>query len=446
MAKKNIKVVQNPVIDRFIHPIQRFFKIESSGGIVLVITTLLAMIWANSPFAGTYFKIWEEKLTIGLGSFTLEKTLVHWINDGLMVIFFFVVGLEIKREILIGELSSRKKVLLPVICAFGGMVFPALIYLTINRDQYTAHGWGIPTATDIAFAIGIMSIAGKRVPIALKVLLTALAIIDDIGAVIIIALFYSGNISLIMLGLGFVVILLLILMNKLHVRSPLVYIVLGIALWLLFLKSGVHTTIAGVILAFTIPTKAKINSKRFYDDSTSLLSELKNNGLTESKSETPSEINNIIFSIEESCENVTAPAHRIEHKLHPYVAFFIMPLFALANAGISLSGNFIQMLFNPVALGILAGLVLGKSMGISLAAFISTKLKIAEFPRGSSFSQVVGMAFVAGIGFTMSMFIASLSFNDAVSTNSAKTGIICGSLISAIIGLIILKIQGKTRS
>ncbi len=437
MQDKKIQVVETPRISRVLRPAYSFFRLEQASGVLLIAVAIIAIVWANSPFASAYFSIWESKVGFGFGSFRIEKDLLHWINDGLMAIFFFVVGLEIKRELLIGELSSVKNAVLPAVAAIGGMVFPAVIYAALNGSGEAAKGWGIPMATDIAFAIGILSILGSRVSFSLKVFLTAVAIIDDLGAVIVIAIFYSSNISMLMLGLAGAVLLILIALNFLHVKSPVPYALLGILLWFLFLKSGVHATIAGVILAFTIPTKTRINAKDFYDTASDALKEMKDNGLVKAGNLISPRVNHIIHAIEDSCEKASAPAHRLEHKLHPFVAFFIMPVFALANAGVAL-GGISGGILNGVTLGIAAGLFLGKVLGVSLFSIAAVKLKFGALPTGANFRQLIGIGFLAGIGFTMSLFIGSLAFESPELLNFAKVGIIAGSVISGITGFIIL--------
>lgn len=436
--KKKIQVVENPRIRKILRPALRFFELEQSSGLLLIAVAVIAIVWANSPWAAAYFSIWESKVGFGFGSFRIEKDFLHWINDGLMAVFFFVVGLEIKRELLIGELSSVKNAVLPAVAALGGMVFPALIYYSLNTSGEAAKGWGIPMATDIAFAIGILSILGNRVPFSLKVFLTAVAIIDDLGAVIVIAVFYSTNISLIMLGAAGTVLLILILLNYLQIKSPLVYAVFGIILWFLFLKSGVHATIAGVVLAFTIPTKTRMNGKEFFDVTNDALEEMKDKGLVKDGSTISPEVNSVLYTIEDYCEKATAPAHRLEHKLHPYVAFFIMPVFALANAGVALGGVG-SGVFNGVTLGILGGLLLGKVLGVSVFSVIAIKTGLGVLPTGSSMRQLVGVGFLAGIGFTMSLFIASLAFGTSDLLNFAKVGIIAGSVVSGIAGYLLLR-------
>ena len=436
--KKNIGVVKRPRIRRMLKPAFGFFRMEQSSGILLIAAAVAAIAWANSPWAAAYFGIWESKVGFGFGSFRIEKDFLHWINDGMMAVFFFVVGLEIKRELLIGELSSVKNAMLPAVAAVGGMIFPAMIYAMMNSGGEAAKGWGIPMATDIAFAIGILSILGNRVPFALKVFLTAVAIIDDLGAVIVIAVFYSTNISIALLSAAGGVVLILILLNFLHVKSPLVYAVLGIVLWFLFLKSGVHATIAGVVLAFTIPTKTRMNGKEFFEIAQGALEEMKEKGLANDGNTISPEVNDVLYTIEDSCEKATAPAHRLEHKLHPYVAFFIMPVFALANAGVAL-GGIGSGVFNGVTMGIFSGLLLGKVLGVSLFSMIAVKTGLGALPAGSDLRQLIGVGFLAGIGFTMSLFIAGLAFGNGDLLNFAKAGIIAGSVVSGIVGYVILR-------
>lgn len=435
---KKIEVVQNPRIRKILRPVLNFLQLEQASGLLLIAVAIVAIVWANSPLASSYFSIWTSKVSLGFGEFKIEKDFLHWINDGLMAVFFFVVGLEIKRELLIGELSSVKNAVLPAVAALGGMIFPAIIYTLMNTDGEASKGWGIPMATDIAFAIGILSILGNRVPFALKIFLTAIAIIDDLGAVIVIAVFYSSNISLMMLGFAGIVLLVLILLNFLQIKSPLVYILFGLVLWFLFLKSGVHATIAGVLLAFTIPTKTRINGKKFYDETSDALAEMKERGLVKDENRISVSINEVLYTIEENCEKATAPAHRLEHKLHPYVAFFIMPVFALANAGVSL-GGISGGVINGVTLGITAGLFLGKVLGVGLFSLAAVILGFGVLPTGSNIRQIVGVGFLAGIGFTMSLFIGSLAFSSQELLDFAKIGIIAGSVLSGIVGYTILK-------
>ncbi len=416
-----------------------FFHSSTSGGIVLLVCTAAALIWANSPWSEQYFSLWEKHFSIGIGSAVLSKTLLHWINDGLMVIFFFFVGLEIKREILVGELSSLKKALLPILAAIGGMIGPALIYLLFNpAGSDTAHGWGIPMATDIAFALGILALLGDKVPPGLKIFLAALAIADDMGAVLVIAFFYTSELSLTMLAIGGGFILLLIAANRFNVRSSAIYTILGIGLWFCFLKSGIHATIAGVLLAMTIPVSKKINKEQFVEETIGTLRELKNN--TDRQS-----VNELIHKVASLSEEVQSPLHRFEHALHPFVSFLIMPVFAIANAGVKIEGNVIDALMSPVGLGVAVGLIAGKQIGIFSFVWIAVKTKTAALPENVSWGMIYGTTWLCAIGFTMAIFIASLAFPTEEPLIISKIAILFASALSAVTGLIILS-QMKYRA
>lgn len=372
--------------------IRNFLSQESAGGILLMISVVIAMIFANSPLSGMYQGFLETEMQVRLGSLDIDKTLIHWINDGLMAIFFMLIGLEVKRELLEGALSSREQASLPTFAAIGGMVFPAAVYLIFNyADPITQVGWAIPAATDIAFALGIMALLGSRVPVALKVFLLALAIIDDLGVVVIIALFYSTDLSTISLIVAAVAILGLIGLNLKGVTALGPYGVIGMILWIAVLKSGVHATLAGVIIAFCIPLRAKDGS---------------------------------------------SPSESLEHSLHPWSTFIILPIFAFANAGVDLSGMSLGSLLSPVPIGIALGLLLGKPLGILLFSFIAVKLKLAVLPEGMGWRHITPVAVMCGIGFTMSMFISSLAFvgEGQMYGDYARLGILLGSLASALIG------------
>jgi NhaA family Na+:H+ antiporter len=426
-------------IDQLMRPFQNFLEKEASGGILLLIFTVLALVWANSPFSDSYFHLWHTKLSIGLSNFNLNYSLHHWINDGLMAIFFFVVGLEIKRELLIGELSSLKKASLPIMAALGGMIFPALFYVVLNFGKEGISGWGIPMATDIAFAIGILALLGSKVPTGLKVFITALAIADDIGAVLVIAFFYTSNISIISLVFAGGVLLLLVVANFSGIRNLIVYSVLGIILWLAFIFSGVHATIAGVLLAFTIPASSRINTAQFLSKGKKLLEDFDKAGEEGPNVLSNEERQGIVQNLEDNCEKIMTPLQRYEHKLHPWVSFFIMPAFAFANAGVIISGNFLEELTNPVSIGIVTGLFLGKQVGISAFSWLSVKLKFASLPIGVTWKQIYSGGILAGIGFTMSLFIANLAFNSEQLLTISKVGILTASLLSGLIGFIILR-------
>lgn len=435
MEKGNLPaVVKSAPIDTIIKPFKRFMHIEASSGIVLIIVTIVSLLLANSSLYDFYHHLLETKIIIGIGQFALNKEISHWINDGLMAIFFFVVGLEIKREIISGELSSFKKSSFPIFAALGGMIFPALIYSALNwGNAYEMKGWGIPMATDIAFSLGILSLLGNKVPLSLKVFLTAFAIVDDLGAVIVIAIFYTADLSLIALFIGLGIFGLMIICNLLHIRHPIVYLILGIFLWLALLKSGVHATIAGVLAAMTIPTKAKIDVKDFVSKSKKILDTVND------KKTSNEDITSNIEELEDYAEKVLPPSNRMEHALHIWVAFFIMPVFAFANAGVHLEQNILTALTNKVTLGILLGLFIGKQIGITLFCYIAVKSKIALLPAGTNWKMIYGTALLGGIGFTMSLFVSSLAFANPEIIADSKIGILSGSLISAFAGYFILK-------
>ncbi|MBZ0198835.1 MAG: Na+/H+ antiporter NhaA [Ignavibacteriaceae bacterium] len=426
-------------IDKIARPFQKFLHTESSGGIILLAATVVALIWANSPWSSLYNDLWHSHFKIGFDNFNLDYSLHHWINDGLMVIFFFVVGLEIKRELLVGELSSVRQAALPIAAALGGMIVPAAIYFAFNSTGNETAGWGIPMATDIAFVVGLFALLGKNVPVSLKIFITALAIVDDIGAVLVIAVFYSSEISLIALGIAAGLILLLILLNKLGVRSILIYSVVGFILWLAFLKSGIHATIAGVLLAFTIPAYSRLNTKEFLDKGNYLLKEFDYAGEEGANILTNEPRQSIVQELKSGVAKMMTPLQIFEHGLHPWVSFFIMPVFALANAGVGFSSDFFDHLVSPVSVGIIAGLFAGKQLGIFSFSWLAVKLGIAAKPNGVTWKLIYGAAVMAGIGFTMSLFISNLAFADELLVKISKVGILTASFLSGVIGFIILK-------
>ncbi|KAA3645537.1 MAG: Na+/H+ antiporter NhaA [Chloroflexi bacterium] len=421
-------------LDQVLGPFRQFFYTEASGGILLIAFTVVALVWANSPWAASYTALWNTKLTIGIGDFGLSKELIKWINDGLMAVFFFVVGLEIKREILVGELSSLRKALFPIAAALGGMLVPALIYFAINPSGEGMRGWGIPMATDIAFALGILSLLGKRAPLSLKIFLTAVAIVDDIGAVLVIAIFYTEQIVFSSLLLAAIALILLFALNRLGVRNPVPYSIVGLVLWFAFLQSGVHATVAGVLLALTIPANQRINSAQFLENTRAYLNRFEAAATPGSDSLPTKEQRKALLAIENSAEEVETPLQRLEHALHPWVAFAIMPIFALANAGVAIDQGFVAALLHPVTIGIALGLLLGKQAGIILFAWLMTRTGLAAKPEDMSWRQVYGVGWLAGIGFTMALFISNLAFGASPLLTQAKVGILVASLIAAIIG------------
>ena len=432
-----------PPIEKLIQPFREFTKAEASSGILLIICTIIALVWANSGISDTYFHLWHTHISVGLEDFKLDYSLHHWINDGLMAIFFFVVGLEIKREFLVGELSSPRQAILPVAAALGGMVFPALIYFVLNSGGNGEAGWGISMATDIAFVIGLMALLGSSVPANLKIFITALAIADDIGAVLVIAFFYTAELSFTALLIAAGIFVILFIVNRLGVRNLLVYIVLGLALWLAFLKSGIHATVAGVLLAFIIPATSRYNTKEFLESGKELLTEFDKEGEEGLNVLANEERQSIVQTLENTCRNVLTPLQRFEHSLNPWVSFFIMPVFALANAGVPLQEDFFHSLVNEISLGIIGGLFIGKQIGIFLFSWLAVKLNIAGLPSKVNWKHIYGAGILAGIGFTMSLFITNLAFTSEEITNIAKVGILTASLISGVIGYLVLKFTGR---
>ena len=421
-----------------VRPFQRFAAAEAAGGILLLACAAVALVWANSPAAASYFALWQQEVTVGAGPLLIQKPLLLWINDGLMAIFFFLIGLEIKREVLVGELRSPRKAALALAAAVGGMAVPALLYLAVNAGGPGAGGWGIPMATDIAFALGVLALLGKRAPLALKIFLTALAIVDDLGAVLVIAFFYTAKISTgALLGAG-AFFAALVLMNRLGVRRTAVYVLLGIGLWVCFLKSGVHATIGGVLLALTVPARGLLDAPAFLQKAHDYLYEVAEDARA-GRVEPTADQSDAVHSLSVVTEAAQPPLTRMEHALHGWVAFFIMPVFALANAGVAMGGDLGALVANPVALGIVAGLVVGKPVGVFLLAWLAVKVGLAGLPAGVGWKQILGVACLTGIGFTMSIFIASLGFaGDPVLLDSAKTGILLASVLSGVLGFFLL--------
>lgn len=444
MANSRIKPEDSALLFR---PFVRFAQLETSGGILLIIATLLALFWANSPWADSYHALWHTEIGIQINEkYGLTESLLHWVNDGLMAVFFFVVGLEIKREILVGELASPKKALLPIAGAVGGMLFPALIYTLFNWNSPSAHGWGIPMATDIAFALGVLTLLGPRVPLGLKVFLTALAIVDDLGAVLVIAIFYTSKIVLLDLYIGAGVLVLLLAFNRMGVRSALVYAIFGIGgLWLAFLFSGVHATIAGVLAAFTIPTRTRLDAKEFLHRGREALDRFSRVSKYDPQSLPNDESMAEIDELSLACDNAQAPLQSLEHALQPWVVYFILPVFALANAGVKIDMTLLGDLLSPVSIGIFMGLFFGKQLGIFSFSFLMVKLKLADLPHGATWSKLYGVTILGGIGFTMSLFVASLAFRDAEHLALAKLTILLSSLFAGTLGYIFLSKTGKSK-
>jgi NhaA family Na+:H+ antiporter len=424
-------------------PFQKFVKIESLSGVMLFGATILALILANSPLAERFQSLWQFKLGITTSGFELVKPLILWINDGLMAIFFFVIGLEIKRELLIGELNSVKKASFPLFAAIGGMAVPVIIFLILNKTPENSHAWGIPMATDIAFSLAILQLLGKRVPLGLKVFLIAFAIVDDLGAVMVIALFYSESINwpLIAIAIGLLAILFFLSYRRIDIKG--FSLIIGIVIWVLFLKAGIHPTIAGVLLAFTIPIRQRVDRKAYVEKLCDIVDDIKESESPKSPLLSKDQIE-LIDELEEWTEKVQSPLQHLEHKLHNWVAFFIMPVFALSNAGVGFQGggNLDSMLGGIIVISLVAG----KLIGVTLFSWISIKLGAAELPEEVQFKQIIGIALLAGVGFTMSIFVANLAFfGNTILLDSAKAGILVGSLIAGVLGFVVLRITGSKK-
>ena len=442
LIKKAEETSEQPPIVALLSPFQQFIRNETSGGLLLLSATLIALIWANSPYQAQYVELWKTPLTVGIGTYHLEKSLLHWINDGLMAVFFFVVGLEIKREFLVGELSEPRQATLPLAAALGGMLVPATLYLALNSGQEGEMGWGIPMATDIAFVLGVLALLGRAIPLSLKVFLVALAIVDDLATVLVIALFYSSEISLTNLAIGGGTLALLVLGNFLGIRHPMVYGIVGIGgVWLAFLLSGIHATIAGVLVALTIPARPRIGREEFVHKIEHFLKIFRQIGtpgpsvLANAKQAEAAE------AVKVSGELVQTPLQRLEHHLQPWVSFVIMPIFALANAGIPFAQDIGASLMQPISLGVIAGLLLGKPVGITVFSWIAVQLGLGKLPEGVGWRHICGVGCLGGIGFTMSIFITNLAFRNATFLLSAKAAILLASLIAGIIGWSILRLQ-----
>jgi NhaA family Na+:H+ antiporter len=405
-------------IERLLRPFVRFLHIQSASGIVLLLCTVVALVLANSAWSADYFAFWQTRVRVGFGSFGLDKPLLLWINDGLMTLFFFVVGLEIKRELVAGELSELRKAMLPIVAALGGMVVPALVYLGLQWGRPTAHGWGIPMATDIAFVVGFLALLGSRVPHGLKVLLLSLAIADDIGATLVIALFLTEAVSMTALAVGGAGFVVVVLLRWIGVRWTPVYFVVGSFIWLAFLKSGVHPTVAGVALGLLTPARPWLGDRLPFDSVTDMVGRL--GRLAGDESAPRGELISVL--------------ERLERLLHPWVAFLIMPVFALANAGVDIGAG---MMYTPVALSVAVGLLFGKPLGIFLFSWASVKAGMTRLPTGIDNRVLLGAGCLAGIGFTMSLFIAGLAL-DGVHLHEAKVGILAGSAVSAVLGFVLL--------
>jgi len=431
--------------DKIITPFEEFLHQQTTSGLLLMGTAILALILANSAFSTFYQHLTHTPIGLNIGGWTIEKTLHHWVNDGLMALFFFIVGLELKRELLVGELANVRNAILPIVAAVGGMLVPALIYWSLNREGEAAAGWGIPMATDIAFAIGALALLASRVPKALITFLVALAIVDDLGAVVVIALFYTDHLVWQALFMAAGLLGVLIVFNLSGIRQPLPYFLLGILLWFALLKSGVHATLAGVITAFTIPARSKYDPCRFSELVKKLMKRFDASHKPGQDIMTNSELRAVVQTLENGVHKVESPLQRLEHSMHIPVAFFVIPVFAFINAGIPIDfAGMGDTLTHPVTLGVIMGLVLGKFIGITGACWLTLKLGFGRLPADTSFSQIAGVSLLAGIGFTMSIFIAELGFTgQPENLLMAKTGILVASLIAGVGGYIWLLLVSK---
>jgi NhaA family Na+:H+ antiporter len=435
-------VTRQLIANQILRPAQRFFRKQVASSVLLLAATAIALVWANSNIAETYHSFWHTKISFHFGEFHISKSLVHWINDGLMALFFFTVGLEIKRELLVGELASPKKALLPVIAALGGMLVPSLIYIAFNLGSSNLDGWGIPMATDIAFALGAVAIFGHNLPANLRIFLAAFAIADDLGAVLVITIFYTKEIVWFYVVVCVMLTVCLAIANFLWIRWTLVYAALGLAIWFFVLGSGIHPTVAGVIVSLFIPARGRYDTDRFLQNVDQIMAKFK----CEDQSCGYSILLNqehmhAVYSLKLACHDVATPLQRLMNALHPWVAFTILPFFALSNTGLNFHGvNFSEVAAHTVSLGIFFGLVFGKPLGVMLFSFIAVKSGMGSLPKDVKWLHILGSAMLGGIGFTMSLFIADLSFSSAYLLNYAKMAILSASVLSAIIGITFLGI------
>jgi NhaA family Na+:H+ antiporter len=436
------------VFDRIITPFEEFIHRETTSGLLLMATAVAALVLSNSTLADAYLHLLHMPVHVGVGSWSLDKSLHHWVNDGLMALFFFVVGLELKREFLVGELADPRAAALPVIAALGGMIMPAVIYLAINPDGAAARGWGIPMATDIAFALGAIALLAGRVPRALIMFLVALAIVDDLGAVLVIAVFYTDTIMPVPLLAAGGLLGVLLCFNLFGIRRALPYFLVAVLLWYALLESGVHATLAGVLGAFTIPARPKYDPARFSGYVRALMERFDRSLQTGRNIMTNDDMRAIVQTLENGVQRVEAPLQRLEHAWHMPVAWFVIPVFALCNAGIPLHfGDLGNTLQHPVTLGVSAGLVLGKLVGIAGSSWLALKLGIGQLPAGTRFTQIIGVALLGGIGFTMSIFVAELGFAAQPELLlMAKTGVLSASIVAGVSGFLWLYVAGRPRA
>ncbi|MCY3543525.1 MAG: Na+/H+ antiporter NhaA [Chloroflexota bacterium] len=423
---------------------------EVSAGMMLLIAAIAALALANSPLKDAFARMWETHLIIGLSDFHYDMSIHHWINDGLMAVFFFVIGLEIKRALVLGELASVRRAALPIAAALGGMVVPATIYLILNPSGEAARGWGVPMATDIAFSLGVLALLGSRAPLSLKVFLTAFAVVDDIGAIMVIAIFFTDTINWMSLAVGVGMLLFIVALNSIGVRNTLVYALLSVVIWVSFFESGIHATVSGVLIAMTIPMTVRMNSADFVARGRRLLVIFERDAPEALRrgdfALTTVQQRGALQELEEASKEVESPLQRLEHLLHPWVAFVIMPVFAFANAGVTLDGDIGTAFSSPLTIGIILGLLIGKPLGIVLFAWIAVKAGLAALPHYVSWVQITGVGLLGGIGFTMAIFISSLAFSDAGLVTQSKLAIFVASIMTGILGYVFLRFTRQIES
>ena len=429
----------------FILPVQHYLHTESIGGIVLLVATIVALAWKNSPWDENYHHILETHLTLDVALFIVDLTVEEWINDGLMALFFFVIGLEIKREVMFGQLSTLRSAALPAVAAVGGMVVPAAIYLALNLDGDGMRGWGIPMATDIAFALGVLALLGRRIPMALRVFMLGLAVVDDLGAIAVIAIAYTESIDFGQLGMAVSLVVVMIVANRFGLRQPAFTAGIAFLIWVAVLKSGVHATVAGVLIACLTPAKPMFSREEFAEELDALLAEYQTTLAAGEGQRERAEA--ILGEIEEISKATEAPLERLERLIHPWASYVILPLFALANAGIEFSVDAVQQAASSsVTVGVFGGLVLGKLVGITLFPWVASRLGIVELPRGVSWLQVAGVGLVGGIGFTVAIFVTGLAFDDHSTIVNAKMGILAASLVAGVAGYGLLRLAARLSS
>jgi NhaA family Na+:H+ antiporter len=440
-SKKNFIPTSRTVIQKLSSSFNEFSQTGAFGGVLLLATAIVAMVWANSMWSSSYFDLWNAPFKISISDFHLDKPLLIWVNDGLMAIFFFYVGLEIKREVKVGELSQPGQAILPIVAAVGGIVLPACLFLLMSRGEPGSEGWGVPMATDIAFSLGLLMLLGNRVPSSLKIFLTAFAIVDDLVAVAIIAVFYSSSINLVNLGWAAGVYVLMWGLNISNIRNGLAYFALAAIMWYFFLKGGIHPTVAGILAALAIPANSNLRMKSFVEKSRSALDQFWDENSNKLQQFLTNEQLNAIDDIDDNIEKVQPPLQRLEHGLNAQVNYFIMPVFALANAGVTLQSSEGGAVIGNLTWYVMLSLVMGKVVGITLFSWLAVQLKWAELPAQTNWINMVGVGLLGGVGFTMALFIGGLAFTNLALLNQAKIGILLGSLIAGTMGVLVLRLS-----